>query len=286
MKLAIDPTMFRMLPITETLRTVADIGYRYIEFSPRADFMPFFAYPRFDDDKVTELKRALRDTGTEIASVLPLYKWSSPDEAQRLAAVRNWTRMIEVTAELGCDQMNSEFNGRPETSAESEAAFLRSMEELLPVFEREGVALNLEAHPDDFCELNNPAVDLVRALNKPWINYLYCAPHTFHLSDGAGNVAEMMRYAGSRLRHVHIADSFNHKASSGLRYILNPPGTPARIHQHLDIGQGEVPWTEFFGTLRDTGFDGIATVCVFAWEERAVESSRFMFDRVSAELGR
>ncbi len=50
----------------------------------------------------------------------------------------------------------------------------------------------------------------------------------------------MMRYAGDKLQHVHIADSLNHKSSSGLRSILNPPGTAARIHQHLDIGQGEV----------------------------------------------
>jgi len=35
------------------------------------------------------------------------------------------------------------------------------------------------------------------------------------------------------------------------------------------------------GTLE---FDGIATVCVFAWEERAVESSTFMLARVSKEL--
>jgi myo-inositol catabolism protein IolH len=182
--------------------------------------------------------------------------------------------------------MNSEFNGRPERAAESEAAFWRSLEELLPVFEREGIALNLEAHPDDFCEVNDPAVDLVRAINKPWVNYLYCAPHTFHLSgdDPGADVGRMLRYAGPKLAHLHIADSFNHKGSSGLRYIMNPPGTSARIHQHLDIGQGEVDWDAFFGTLRDTGFDGVATVCVFAWEERAVESSKFMLERVTKEL--
>lgn len=105
------------------------------------------------------------------------------------------------------------------------------------------IAVNLEAHPDDFCEENTPAVDLVRAINKPWVNYPYCAPHSFHLSGASevgADIAAMMRYAGDKLRHVHIADSFNHKGSSGLRYILNPPGTPARIHHHLDIGQGEV----------------------------------------------
>jgi myo-inositol catabolism protein IolH len=45
------------------------------------------------------------------------------------------------------------------------------------------------------------------------------------------------------------------------------------VHQHLDIGQGEVDWDEFFATLTELEFDGIATVCVFAWEERARESS-------------
>lgn len=286
MKIAIDPHMFRMLPIREMVRTVADIGYEYIELSPRDDFMPFFVHPRADDERVAELKSALRETGVQLASVLPLYRWSGPDETERQAAVRYWKRMIEVTAELGCPQMNSEFNGRPERPAESEAAFWRSMEELLPLFEREGIALNLEAHPDDFCEVNTPAVDLVRAINKPWINYLYCAPHTFHLSgaDAGADIPAMLHYAGDKLTHVHIADTFNHKASSGLRYIMNPPGTPARIHQHLDIGQGEVNWDAFFGTLREMNFDGVATACVFAWEDRAVESSKYMLERITEEL--
>ena len=286
MKIALDPYMFRALPMTEMVRTVAELGYSHIELSPRPEFMPFFLHPRADDAKVAELRKALRDHDVALSSVLPLYKWSSPDETERQAAVRYWKRMIEVTVELGCELMNSEFNGRPERAAESEAAFWRSLEELLPIFEREGIGLNLEAHPDDFCEVNDAGVDLVRAINKPWVNYLYCAPHTFHLSgdDPGADIPGMLRYAGDKLAHLHIADTFNHKGSSGLRYILNPPGTAARIHQHLDIGQGEVDWEIFFRTLRELRFDGVATVCVFAWEERAQESSAFMLERVTKEL--
>jgi myo-inositol catabolism protein IolH len=285
-KISIDPYMFRALPLAEMVRTVAEIGYEYIELSPREDFMPFFLRPRADREKIAELKAALRARNVQLSSLLPLYKWSSTDADERRAAVSYWRRAIEVAVELGCPLMNSEFNGRPDDNGRSEAAFWRSLEELLPIFEREGIALNLEAHPDDFCELNGPAVNLVRSIDRTWVNYLYCAPHTFHLSDGAGNVADMLRYAGPKLAHVHVADSFNHRGSSGLRYIVNPPGSTARVHQHLDIGQGEVNWPQFFGGLRELDFDGIVTVCVFAWEERARASSQFMLERVTAELGR
>jgi myo-inositol catabolism protein IolH len=80
---------------------------------------------------------------------------------------------------------------------------------------------------------------------------------------------------------VPIADSYDFQAL-GLRYIVNPPGSSARIHQHPDIGQGEVTWDEFFATLRRLGFDGIATACVFAWEERAAESSRVMREQIES----
>ena len=93
-------------------------------------------------------------------------------------------------------------------------------------------------------------------------------------------MAAMIRYAEPVLAQVHVADVLNHRASSGLRYIVNPPGSTARVHQHLDIGQGEVDWDLFFATLTDVKFDGIATVCVFAWEERAAESCRYNLERV------
>jgi myo-inositol catabolism protein IolH len=277
MKIALDPYMFRHVPLLEMPAVVAELGYEYIELSPRSDFMPFFLHPRADRHKVATFKSALDAAGVSVSSVLPLYRWAGPDEDERQAAVRYWKRAIEITAELGCSVMNSEFNGRPEEPSRSESQFWRSMEELLPIFEREGIELRLEPHPDDFIEDGRYAVDMVRAINSDKVSYLYCAPHTFHMG---GDMTGVMEYAGELLTHLHVADSFDHRGSSGLRYILNPPGTSARVHQHLDIGQGEVNWDEFFGTLRRLRFGGIMTVCVFAWEERARESSLFMRQQV------
>ncbi len=282
MKLALDPYMFRSTPLLELPGLVADLGYEWIELSPREDFTPFFLHPRANQDMVTKFKAALDTAGVGVACHLPLYRWSGPDEDERQAAVRYWKRAIQLTVDLDCRVMNSEFNGRPEQASLSEAQFWRSMEELLPVFERESVELRLEPHPDDFVEDGRVAVDMVRGINSPLVSFLYCAPHTFHQG---GDIAGIMEYAGDLLTHLHVADSFDHRASSGLRYIVNPPGSTARVHQHLDIGQGEVDWDEFFETLGRLRFgardETVMTVCVFAWEDRAKESSRFMREEIA-----
>jgi myo-inositol catabolism protein IolH len=278
-KLSLDPYMFRSTPLLELPALVASLGYEWLELSPRDDFLPFFNHARVNDAGVAAFKRELRAAGVGVSSVLPLYKWSGPDEDERQAAVRYWKRAIRITADLGVDVMNSEFNGRPEQAARSESQFWRSMEELLPVFESEGVRLVLEPHPDDFEEGGKAAIDLIRGINSPLVSFLYCAPHTFHMGNDARGIIE---YAGDLLTNLHIADSFDHTGSSGLRYIVNPPGSTVRVHQHLDIGQGEVDFDELFSSLASIGFDGTVTACVFAWEERARESSTFMREKISS----
>ena len=287
MQLALDPLMHCDRPLPEAVRLVADLGWENLELCSRDDFFPEYWPPRADKTRIREFKQALHQTGMSLVSLLLTYRWASPDEEERQAAVRYWKRALPIVKEIECQTVNTIFDrgpspqstafAGPEAHAEaSEAAFWKSMEELLPIFEAEQLPLHIEAHPDDFVEENNLAVDMIRSIDSPWVKYLYCAPHTFHLGE---DVAAMLRYAAPVLAHVHVADSFNHKR--GWRYIMNPAGTPARIHQHLDIGAGEVDWEAFFSTLAEIDFDGIMTSQVFAWDgERAVQSSRFMLSKM------
>ncbi len=294
MRIALDPFMHRHLALEALPDLAARMGYEWIELSPRADFLEWFKAPRVFPDRIRSFKKALSDAGVGIASLLPMYRWASNDESERQAAIRHWKRAIEIAVEMGVDTMNSEFGRGPHpdkgtcycchTGSMIEAcedAWWRSMDELVPILEREGVNLHIEPHPEDWVETLQPSVDLIRRVNSKRVRFLYCAPHTFYFGD---DVKAMIRECADVLAHVHVADTFNHKASSGLRYIINPPGSAARVHQHLDIGQGEVPWDDFFGTLAEVGFDGIMTACVFAWEERAEESSRFMRDEMQRRI--
>ena len=265
MRLALDPQMFYATSsVYELPDIVASLGYSWMELSPKADFIPFFRYPRVDDAGVRKLKKIASDAGVGIASLLPLNRWSGPDEDQRQAAVRSWKRIIQIAVDLGVEVLNSEFNGRPEAPETAEALFGKSMDELLPIFEREGLQLILEPHPDDFIEDGIDAVNFIRGLNRDWLGVLYCTPHAFHQGHPAREVIEA---AGDKVRYVHLADAYDHTASGGLRYITNPPGNPVRVHQHMEIGRGEVDYDEIFAALASVGFDGVVSSCVFGFEE-------------------
>jgi myo-inositol catabolism protein IolH len=284
-KIALDPAMYHAdLSVADELRKAADLGYEYLELSPRADWFFWHRYPKADNAAIAEVKKASQDTGVQILTLVPVFNWSSPDEQERRYQVRNWRRLLQIANDLELGLVNSELSGDPKKPLQSEHAFYQSMEDLASDFERYGINLNLEAHPYDFSETNDDAVQIIRGLNLDWVNYVFCAPHAFHLSQGVGDVDRMVRYAGDKLAHLHIADCYNHIANVGNRYIINPPGVDARIHQHNEIGRGDVNFDELFTTLRDINFDGIATVCVFGWEEKADDIHRRMLDRVTQEL--
>ena len=284
MKLALDPQMFYATSsVYELPDIVASLRYDWMELSPKADFIPFFRYPRVDDAGVKKLKKVASDAGVGIASVLPLHHWAGPDEEQRQYAVRAWKRTIQITVDLGVEVINSEFNGRPEAPETAEALFFKSLDELLPIFEAEGLQLILEPHPDDFIEDGIEAANLIRGLNADWIGFLYCTPHCFHQRHSP---AEVIEAAGEKVRYVHLADAWDHTASSGLRYISNPPGNPARVHQHMEMGRGEVDYDAVFAALASVGFDGVLSSCVFGFEEDARGVSERQRDKALALIGK
>jgi myo-inositol catabolism protein IolH len=269
LRLAYDPSHYRdNTNLKDTIDTVARLGYEYVELSPRKDFIWFNEYPKVDKQLIKDLKRYCADAGVKISSVLPVQQWSSPIEEVRQAALRNWKRCIEITSELEVDLMNSEFAGDKSRPVESEAAFVNSMEELMPLFEKEGIKLNLQSHPNDFIELNIEAIRMIRALDKDWIKLVYSVPHAFYYDNGIGDVAKHIDEAGDLLAHVLIADTFNHRAGFGLRYIINPPDANVTIHQHLNPGEGEVDFDTLYRKLRETEFDGIVTNAVFTYPDR------------------
>lgn len=286
-RIALDPTPYNdSVHLLDFPDLVARLGYEYLQLTPSPDFGRHFHYPKVDSELIAKLKKRANDAGVTITSVLPVQRFGGPEPHQVDAAVFNTTRYIEIAAELGAPIVNTEFSGRPEREEESEYAFYRAMEQLVPVLEREGVTLNFDPHPDDFVEDGLEAWRIIRGLNTDRVGFVYVAAHTFHYGDRA---ASLIPELGDRLGAVYAADTFDHTRSNALRYITNPPGNAVRVHQHLAIGDGDVDWGELFEALTQLGYldrpDALIVSNVFAEDERADEISRFQLAKLRELVG-
>lgn len=203
MKIAYDPT-----PLHHTRRLLdfpaatADLGFDHLQLTPHPDFATHFRYPKMDRDLIRRLKQAVEAAGITIPALLPVQRIAWPDEAKRVAAVKNFRRVIEIAVDLGVSTINTEFSGRPESFEDSEESFYRSMDELLPIVEKEGMKLNFDPHPDDFVEDGHEAWRVLRGLDSDAIGFVYVAPHTFHYGDCLETLADEL---GDRLRAVYLS---------------------------------------------------------------------------------
>src|SRR5699024_5188450 len=191
MKIAYDPT-----PLHPTHRLLdfpsatADLGYDFLQLTPNPDFATHFRYPKMDRDLIRRFARAVEAAGITVPALLPVQRISWPDEAKRAAAVKNFRRVIEIAVDLGVKTINTEFSGRPEAFEDSEESFYRSMDELLPIIERDGMRLNIDPHPDDFVEDGHEAWRVLRGLDSASVGFVYVASHTFHYGDCLTTLAD------------------------------------------------------------------------------------------------
>jgi len=298
MKIAFDvDVLAKQMDINRMVHQVADWGYKYIEQSPHPRINPFYKHPLFSKECEQEYKKALGETGVEISSFIGVYRWSGPTEEQRKFAVKNWKRLIEIAVNMGVSVINTELSGDPNQQEICNGMWFRSMEELMPLIEKEGIRVEIQSHPYDFCELNDECCDLVKSFRSDHLKYVYASAHGFFYDHGKGDVAHMLQYAGEDLSHVLFADTFNQTLDC--RYIVNPPWlnrsgkSDITVHQHLDMGEGDVDFDGIFDTLREMKFsekefkiggESIAAVSYFGFPEKMEEQAPKARERIEKEL--
>ncbi len=143
----------------------------------------------------------------EIAFFIVVYRWSGPTEEQRQHVVANWKRIIEIAVDVGMPVINTGFSGDPNQQEICNGMFYKSMEELLPIIERESLRVELKSHPYDFVELNDEVCDIVKSFRFKNLGYVCSASHGFFYDQGNRDVRHMPKCAGNDLTHVLLADT-------------------------------------------------------------------------------
>ena len=175
-------------------------------------------------------------------------------EIIRKRGITQFTKLIKLCRKFGCKQIYSQMGGRPLYHLDHEEAWTRSVQELDPILEEEGIKLAFMPHPGDFMEESNPCVDLIGDAECKNIKYIYVVPHTYILAGRMeADASAMIRYASEHgvLSEIHMADSIK-PVQAWIRDHLDI----VSLHSHLVPGKGSLDIEGIMRTIVGIRFDG------------------------------
>ena len=258
MKLAVETSMFHRHQPPAVFRMIRESGLRFVELGGAHFNAASIAPP-----EVAELRRQLDDAGLTPVGAFIVHPVAADDDNGRKAAVQRWRRSIDAVTRLGIKLITTELTGSQAEPDRGEAAWRKSMDEILPWLEQADVHLSVEPHPGDFFEAAAPTVKLLRSYASKPLGYLHCTPHTFFLGESSRRV---IAQAGKLLTHVHVADTFRTER------IMARAGVG--LHLHLRPGLGEVDFDEIVTALTAGGYDGYLSVQLLSHADDPLPAAR------------
>jgi len=213
------------------VRMARDLGYDGVELAVR-DPAAIDAARVADVLAAAGLEAAAIGTGQAyLADGLSL---SSSDEGIRARAIERLGNHLQFAARLRAPVIIGLLRGRIEQGKdETDTRFIGSLRQILPAAERTGTRVLIEPinrYETDYLTTLEEALDMIGRLGPPRVGLL---ADTFHMNIEEVSPVDALRRGGSRLAHVHAADS-NRRAP----------------------GWGHLNFREIVGVLKEIGYDG------------------------------
>ena len=250
--------------LEDALHVIAELGYRAVALTPDANHLP----PDHTTDADLRVTRALLER-LDLAVVIEtgaryvldprrkhrptLVDADAADRARRLDFLE---RCAQIAVELGADAI-SLWSGIPSAGVSHDDAWRFVAEGVSHLRERIaplGVRIAFEPEPGHLVGSLGDWERLRDATSIPELGLTLDVGHvpcTERISAG-----DAIRRYGAALRTVHLDDTRN------------------GVHEHLQIGDGDLDWADIMRALAEVGFDGIASVELSRHSHAAPEAAR------------
>ncbi len=267
MDLAFSTNAFGRHSLETALRDIADAGYTAVEIL--ADLPHLFPDNR-DTESPRSIKKLVNELCLKIAGLNtntvagyygrtfwePIFEPSlaNPEFEARAWRIHYTRWCIETAADLDARfvVINS---GRmvPGCLPEKGLDFLQSsLEELLPTAEACGVKLALEYEPGLLIERASEAMGLFSRLNSPFLGLNLDIGHSWVAGENPKDIINTLK---EKVFYVHVEDIKEQK------------------HYHLMPGEGDIPLSEVFDSLKKIRFTGFPVVELYTGPDKPKEAA-------------
>ena len=250
--------------LDDALHVIAELGYRAVALTPDANHLP----PYHTSGAELRATRALLErldlavvVETGARYVLDPRRKHKPtlvdaEAADRTRRLDFLIRCAEIAVALGGDTI-SLWSGIPAADAAPGDAWRHLAEGVVALHERVGpLGVRIAVEPEPGMLVNSLAdwERLREATSLPALGLTLDVGHvpcTERITAG-----DAIRRHASALRTVHLDDTRN------------------GVHEHLQIGDGDLDWADIMRALDEIGFSGIASVELSRHSHAAPEAAR------------
>ena len=270
MRLGYNTNGFAHHRLHDALEIIAETGYRAVALTPDVHHLPPF---ESSAGEIAELRRRLErldlapvvETGARF--VLDARRKHRPtlleaERAGREARLRLLTRCAEIAAELGGKTISIWSGALPAGAGREEAweHLVAGVAELCLRAEGLGVKVAFEPEPGMLVETLDGWERLREAVAHPALGLTLDVGHV--PCTESINVDQAIRRHAGELINVHLDD------------------VRGRVHDHLQIGEGELDFPSILGTLERVGYAGVASVELSRHSHAAPEAARVAWGRL------
>ncbi len=250
--------------LDDALHILAELGYRAVALTPDVHHLPPFETTAAELRSYRQLLERLDlsmvvETGARY--VLDARRKHRPnllegDAAGRARRLEFLVRCAEFTAELGGSTVSIWSGARPQEISTKDAwnFLVEGVEQLCGRAAPLGVRVAFEPEPGMFVETLEEWEALRGAIDAPNLGLTLDVGHvpcTERITP-----AEAIRLHAGELLNVHLDDC------------------RGGVHEHLQIGEGELDWGEITRALEGVGFAGIAAFELSRHSHAAPEAAR------------
>lgn len=230
----------------------------------------------FGPDEVGRVRDLTAKFGVAISGLGYYPNPLSADATESAVAVEHLHKLIDASADLGVNVVNSFVGRDPSKSVEANwPRFLEVWRPLVEHAETRGVRIGIENCPMLFSQDEWPGGKNLATTPAIWRRMFTDVPsRSFGLNyDPSHMIWQQMDYIaplrefGDRLVHMHAKDARIDRQALDDHGVLS---YPKLWHTPKLPGLGDVRWGAFLGALAETGYDGHLAIEV---EDRAFEGS-------------
>jgi sugar phosphate isomerase/epimerase len=262
MQLAFSSNAFTSFSLDDTIDELAPLGYAGIEIL--CD-QPHAVPGRITAARAHEIAEHLERAGLRISNLnaFPTYymgdvyhpSWIHEDEADR--RIEHTRGCLELASMWGVGHLSTLPGGPLDDGMDRVDAlnrFRRGLESLYDDCRRTGAMILIEPEPHLLIETSAEFLAFAEDLDPECIGLNFDVGHFFCVNE---DPAELVPKLARWTRHYHLEDIHEN-----------------RFHYHLVPGRGAIDFASVLLAIRETGYDGFATVEVYPKADAPVSAAR------------